>query len=427
MGSIIVKHLGKAYKQYPSRWARLAEWLDPRQKRRHHLHWVLQDINFMVQPGEAVGIIGINGAGKSTLLKMITGTTQPTTGSVRINGRTAALLELGMGFHTDFTGRQNAYMAGQLLGHSVEAMTALMPEIEAFADIGDYIDQQVRVYSSGMQVRLAFAVSTAARPDVLIVDEALSVGDAAFQRKCFQRIEAFRAAGTTLLLVSHDIETIKKLCGRALFIKEGKIAQWGDSKRVCDEYEQFLFGGPKPRILSDDLDQRAVRQPTATFDPGLMANCAMTYGNGKVAISNIRTEDATGNPVNVAQTGTEIRFVFEVEVKVKADEIPKPCLNMQIRTAEGVVIYGINTEHLAIGYLQFSFGKRYQIAFKLDNRLAPGVYFLTCGFKENGLSSPDFCSRVADGAVLKVVDREVSTVARGVLDLRASFAMTALR
>ena len=182
MGSLTVTNLGKAYKQYSSRWSRLLEWVTPGNAKRHHLKWVLQGINFAVQPGEAVGIIGVNGAGKSTLLKMITGTTQPTTGTVQINGRIAALLELGMGFHPDFTGRQNVHTAGQLMGISFEEANRLMPEIEAFADIGDYIDQPVRIYSSGMQVRLAFAVATAIRPEVLIVDEALSVGDAAFQR-----------------------------------------------------------------------------------------------------------------------------------------------------------------------------------------------------------------------------------------------------
>ena len=179
MGAIVVTSLGKAYKQYPTRWSRLAEWVIPGRP-RHKLKWVLRDVSFSVQPGEAVGLIGINGAGKSTLLKLITGTTQPTTGTVFMEGRVAALLELGMGFHPDFTGRQNVYMAGQLLGMTVEEIAALMPEIEAFAEIGDYMDQPVRVYSSGMQMRVAFSVATARRPDILIVDEALSVGDAYF-------------------------------------------------------------------------------------------------------------------------------------------------------------------------------------------------------------------------------------------------------
>ena len=188
MGTIHVSSLGKAYKQYRTRWSRLAEWVLPFLGLRHTLKWVLKDISFRVEPGEAVGIIGINGAGKSTLLKLITGTAQPTTGSVQITGRLTALLELGMGFHPDFTGRQNAFMAGQLIGLSGAEITALMPQIEAFAEIGDYIDQPVRVYSSGMQMRLAFSLATAKRPDVLIVDEALSVGDAYFQHKSFERI-----------------------------------------------------------------------------------------------------------------------------------------------------------------------------------------------------------------------------------------------
>ncbi|MES3023509.1 MAG: ATP-binding cassette domain-containing protein, partial [Pseudomonadota bacterium] len=177
MGAIHVSGLGKAYKQYRSQAARVAEWVLPFAGPRHKLKWVLRDINFQVAAGESVGLIGINGAGKSTLLKLITGTTQPTTGSVATSGQVAALLELGMGFHPDFSGRQNVLMAGQLLGLSNPDIASLMPHIEAFADIGDYLDQPVRVYSSGMQMRLAFSVATARRPDVLIVDEALSVGD----------------------------------------------------------------------------------------------------------------------------------------------------------------------------------------------------------------------------------------------------------
>lgn len=183
MGHIRVSGLAKAYKQYPNRWSRLLEWLLPFSRPRHHLHWILQDVDFEIQPGEAVGIVGVNGAGKSTLLKMITGTTQPTRGQIELQGRVAALLELGMGFHPDFTGRQNAFMAGQLLGMQVEEIEALMPQIESFAEIGEAIDQPVRTYSSGMQMRLAFSVATARRPDILIVDEALSVGDAYFQHK----------------------------------------------------------------------------------------------------------------------------------------------------------------------------------------------------------------------------------------------------
>ena len=209
MGKLVVSHIGKAYKRYSGKWARVLEWLSG--KPHHDKTWVLRDIHFTVNPGEAVGIVGVNGAGKSTLLKIITGTTQPTSGSVHTEGRVAALLELGMGFHPDFTGRQNVFMAGQLLGLGSDEIAACMPAIEAFAEIGDYIDRPVRTYSSGMQMRLAFSVATAVRPAVLIVDEALSVGDAYFQHKSFNKIREFREQGTTLLIVSHDEALLQSL------------------------------------------------------------------------------------------------------------------------------------------------------------------------------------------------------------------------
>lgn len=243
MGAIIVSGLGKAYKQYQGRWSRLAEWLLPGAKPRYALKWVLQDVNFAIQPGEAVGIVGVNGAGKSTLLKLITGTIQPTAGTIDTSGRVAALLELGMGFHPDFTGRQNAAMAGQLQGLSVSEVRDLMPDIENFADIGDYIDQPLRVYSSGMQARLAFSVATCVRPDILIVDEALSVGDMAFQAKCMQRMRTLLDSGTTILFVSHALNQIRQFCSKALYIADGRLKAFGAANSVCDQYQNDLVGG----------------------------------------------------------------------------------------------------------------------------------------------------------------------------------------
>ena len=259
MGTIRVTNLGKAYKQYPTRWSRLAEWLSPGDKSHHALKWVLQDINFNVAPGEAVGIIGINGAGKSTLLKLITGTTQPTTGLVCLQGRVAALLELGMGFHPDFSGRQNVIMAGQLLGLQAAEVQNLMPSIEAFAEIGDYIDQPVRVYSSGMQMRLAFSLATAKRPDVLIVDEALSVGDAYFQHKSFERIRQFRKQGSTLLIVSHDKGAIQSICDRAILLDSGRIIKEGAPEEVMDFYNALIAGRENSAI-----EQKKNREWTGT-------------------------------------------------------------------------------------------------------------------------------------------------------------------
>lgn len=418
MGTISVTNLGKAYKQFPTRWSRLAEWVIPFSRKRHTLHWVLQDINFQVNAGEAVGILGVNGAGKSTLLKMITGTTQPTTGGVAIQGRVAALLELGMGFHPDFTGRQNVYMAGQLLGYRVEELTQLMPGIEAFANIGDYIDQPVRMYSSGMQMRLAFSVATAQRPEVLIVDEALAVGDAAFQRKCFQRIESFREQGTTLLLVSHDIETIKKLCDRALFIKEGRTAGWGKAKTVCDEYERFLFGGNK-KIEVNRIDQTEAVVDQTRYDPELKVESEIVYGSGGILVKDVYLENSNKMRFNIIETGQS--FKLKIKLENQKSDIFKPCFNMQIKTTDGVVIFGINTDHLKDSFDDYLAVGDYEIAFQLENSLAPGVYHITYGVKEGGIGSDGFLIRVVDGLIIKIVDKPISTVARGLVDMRANF------
>lgn len=327
MGTITVKGLGKAFKDYPTRWARLAEWLDPRDLPRHQLHWILRDINFTVQPGESVGIIGINGAGKSTLLKLITGTSQPTTGSIKMSGRVAALLELGMGFHPDFTGRQNAYMAGQLLGMSNEDIARLMPEIEIFAEIGSYIDQPLRVYSSGMQMRLAFSVATAIRPDILIVDEALSVGDAYFQHKSFERIREFRKLGSTLLIVSHDKQAIQSICDRAILLSRGQIAMEGEPEAVMDFYNA---------LMASHQDQ-SVRQTLSTN-----GKTRTDSGTLEAEILSVEIINASGQPVNVVSVGEKI--TARIDVKINFD-IAGLTLGFGIKDRLGQVIFGTNTFH----------------------------------------------------------------------------------
>lgn len=328
MGSIIVTNLSKAYKQYPTRWSRLLEWIIPRSRLRHTLKWVLQDINFIVQPGEALGIIGINGAGKSTLLKMITGTTQPTTGTVQMNGRVAALLELGMGFHPDFTGRQNAYMAGQLLGYSVDEISNLMSEIEAFAEIGDYINQPVRVYSSGMQVRLAFSVATAIRPDILIVDEALSVGDTYFQHKSFERIRAFRKQGTTLLLVSHDKHAIQSICDRAILLNAGKLAMEGKPEVVMDYYNAMLA----------DHQNQEIRQEIR--EDGVVQTIS---GTGEVTVDEVVLLNEQDERVEIVNVGQLVKL--KVIVRAVAD-IPELVLGYMIKDRLGQPVFGTNTHHM---------------------------------------------------------------------------------
>jgi lipopolysaccharide transport system ATP-binding protein len=356
MGTIAVNGLGKAYKQYPSRWARLAEWLIPFAAQRHHLKWVLQDITFTVQPGRALGIIGVNGAGKSTLLKMITGTTQPTTGSVQMTGRVAALLELGMGFHPDFTGRQNAVMAGQLLGLSMEDIQRHMPGIEAFAEIGDYIDQPVRVYSSGMQMRLAFSVATAVRPDVLIVDEALSVGDAYFQHKSFDRIRAFREQGTTLLLVSHDKGAIQSICDEAILLNAGRLAMQGEPEAVMDYYNALIAEKENSSVVQ-----------TATDDGRIQT----VSGTGEARIGQVRLLNAQGEPVETVVVGE--RLALEVEVRVQSG-IPRLVVGYLLKDRLGQPVFGTNTHFLGQPRGPLEAGDALVVRFDFPANLGEGSY-----------------------------------------------------
>jgi lipopolysaccharide transport system ATP-binding protein len=356
MGSITVSKLGKAYKQYPTRWSRLSEWVLPFRGPRHALKWILRDISFHVAAGEAVGLIGINGAGKSTLLKLITGTTQPSTGFVQLHGRVAALLELGMGFHPDFTGRQNVYMAGQLLGMGVEQISALMPQIEEFAEIGDYIDQPVRVYSSGMQMRLAFSVATAQRPDILIVDEALSVGDTYFQHKSFDRIRSFRRAGTTLLLVSHDKQAIQSVCDRAILLDAGRLAREGSPEEIMDYYNALIADRENSMLKLHARDDGKVQTIS---------------GTGEATVHDIALIDAGGERVEVIDVGAPV--TLQVTVRAKA-AIPRMVLGYMIKDRLGQTMYGTNTDLKQMPLDDVKPGEDITFRFRFDANLGPGSY-----------------------------------------------------
>lgn len=373
MGHIVVNNIGKAYKRYSSQWARLLEWFDPTGRPHHEAHWVLRGVNFTVAPGEAVGIVGRNGAGKSTLLKIIAGTTQPTEGTIEIGGKIAALLELGLGFHPDFTGRQNVYMSGQLLGLSTAGITQLMPDIESFADIGDYIDQPLRTYSSGMQIRLAFALATARVPDILIVDEALSVGDAAFQKKCFQKIEDFREKGCTLLFVSHGIDTVLRLCSKAIYLGDGVVKAFGDVKPVCDTYERHLFGNFNLMDVKPDRPNRSVLR---RLDPDMSATVSeIQYGNSDAVIEHCWLEDASGQEINILE-GEEV-FYWKYRVKFTQDS-QEVRFGMMIKTREGLCVYATHT--IGKSY-NFSSGDTVLVSFRLINHLVPGIYYLNAGMQ----------------------------------------------
>lgn len=355
MGAISVTNLSKAYKTYHSRWERLGEWVLP-YRTLHTNKWVLQDINFSVKPGEAMGIIGLNGAGKSTLLKLITGTTQATTGFVQISGRIAAMLELGMGFHPDFTGRQNVYMAGQLLGMTSNEIKRLMPSIEDFAEIGEYIDLPIRVYSSGMQMRLAFSVATASRPDVLIVDEALSVGDAYFQHKSFDRIRHFRDQGTTLLIVSHDKSSIQSICDRAILLNHGRIELEGSPEAVMDYYNAMLASHQNQEIKQVPLGD---------------GKAQTVSGTGEASVIDVSICDASNQRTEVVDVGQLV--ILRIVVQANQD-IPRLVLGYSIKDRLGQVIYGTNTDLTKQPLKNVAAGSKLCFEVLFPANLGPGSY-----------------------------------------------------
>jgi lipopolysaccharide transport system ATP-binding protein len=358
MGTITVSNLGKAYKHYPTRWSRLREWVTPSQKIFHELRWVLKDINFAITAGEAVGIVGLNGAGKSTLLKIITGTTQSTTGSVQIDGRVAAMLELGMGFHPDFTGRQNVFLAGQLSGLGASEIATLMPEIEAFAEIDDYIDQPVRVYSSGMQMRLAFSVATAVRPDILIIDEALSVGDAYFHHKSLEKIKRFASEGTTILLVSHDSTVIRSLCTRAILLEHGSVRSDGDPEVVLDLYNALL-----PRT----------GQLNVTQSKQVGGKLATESGTYEAMIIDVYMKTSSGDCGSTILTGDHVSIHVKTTTQTN---IQKLILGYAIRDKYGNCVFGTNTHYLGKVITFIEKDKQVEYVISFCNILGPGTYSL---------------------------------------------------
>lgn len=356
MGTIVVSGLGKSYKQYSSHWKKLLEWVLPTLGKQHQEHWVLRDINFEIKPGEAVGIVGANGAGKSTLLKLITGTTRATEGNIHIEGKVAALLELGMGFHPEFTGRQNVFMAGQLLGITVEELQELLPSIEAFAEIGEAIDRPIRTYSSGMQMRLAFSVATARRPDILIVDEALSVGDAYFQHKSFECIRNFARNGTTLLIVSHNRYALQSICNRAVLLDKGRIQLQGDPEQVLDYYNALMAEKQAATIRQETLANGAVQTISGTQE---------------ASIADVHLLDANESPIELVRVGQPVFIEVKVDIN---DSVDRLVLGFMIKDRLGQSMYGINTHRLTQAVEQPQQGEQIIYRFSFDMRLGPGNY-----------------------------------------------------
>ncbi|WP_250628529.1 ABC transporter ATP-binding protein [Pinirhizobacter soli] len=351
-----VRNVGKSYREFGSEWRRFASWLGFRSSRIKE-HWVLRNIGFSVSRGEAVGIVGQNGAGKSTLLKIVTGTLGASEGKVIAAGRIAAILELGMGFNPDLTGRQNVEHSAGLMGFSLAHIQKLLPDIEAFAEIGEYFDEPLRTYSSGMQMRVAFSLATAARPDVLIVDEALSVGDAYFVHKCFKRIRQFREEGTTLLIVSHDKAAIQALCDRAVMIDKGRLVADGSPQEVLDLYNA---------LIAEKETVDTIRQVVA--DDGATVT---TSGTGEASVERVKIENTRGEVIELVGVGDTVDLVLDVLVH---KSIANLVIGYMLRDRLGQPVFGTNTHHEGKVIVDARPGDRFQMRARFAANIGVGSY-----------------------------------------------------
>ncbi|MDO8903926.1 ABC transporter ATP-binding protein [Hydrogenophaga sp.] len=394
--AIKVQNLSKCYLIYDHPKDRLKQYAFPRLRRLAGLEprkyyrefWALNDVSFEIPKGETVGIIGRNGSGKSTLLQMICGTLSPTSGEVNTQGRVAALLELGSGFNPEFSGLENIYMNAAVLGMSEDETTAKLDEIIAFADIGDHLNQPTKTYSSGMAVRLAFAVQALSDPDILVVDEALAVGDIKFQAKCFERLKQLKNRGTSILLVTHSSEQIVTHCTRAILIEQGKIHEAGSPKHVVNVYHEVIFGRKASPTISAEPDpaldpgqvaqtELSLNEDTFSSHPGYNPH-EFRWGDGKAKILDYTL--AAGSKSYPEHVDTSSAVVLKVAIRFLQD-IVEPILGITIKTHEGVAVYGTNSEKQDTHAFTAS-GTAGQVAV-VESRfichLAPGNYFISIG------------------------------------------------
>lgn len=389
--AISVQGVSKIYKLYDKPIDRLKEAVSLTHKSYHRDFFALSDISFEVKKGETVGIIGTNGSGKSTILKIITGVLSPTTGTAEVSGNISALLELGAGFNSEYTGLENIYMNGTMMGFSRQEMERRMDDILRFADIGDFVNQPVKTYSSGMFVRLAFALAINVDPEILIVDEALSVGDVFFQAKCYRRMEEMMKNGTTILMVSHDMGSIIKYCDKVVLLNRGHFVAQGEAGKMVDLYKKILAN------QTDELAEALIEQKKEAL--GLPVEAAVSdkrmkdrmnlnpevqeYGDGRASFEDFGTLDARGNVTNLLLKGE--MFTIQERVRFHAP-IENPIFTYTLRDKKGTDITGTNTLFEGTEIKPVKDGDVYTVSFRQKMNLQGGEYLLSmsCTGYENG-------------------------------------------
>lgn len=396
--AIEVKNVQKVYKLYDKPSDRLKEALHIGRKKRHTEHRALKGVDLTIRQGECVGIIGTNGSGKSTILKIITGVLSPTSGEVKVNGRISALLELGAGFNMEYNGIENIYLNGTMIGFSKKEIDQKLEEILAFADIGDYVYQPAKTYSSGMFVRLAFAVAINIDPEILIVDEALSVGDVFFQAKCYHKFEEFKAMGKTIVFVSHDLSSISKYCDRVVLLNQGVKLGEGAPKQMIDTYKQVLVGQYVPsesegeRLLEDETLRKMAAKGVdgSKLKAGEGGDAAknpelLEYGSKKATITEYYITDGKGTKTSAILKGSEFTIHMKVEM---AERIATPIFAFTIKNVRGTEITGTNTMFEKAFLESVEAGETKEITFTQEMNLQGGDYLLSLGV--TGYEEDDF-------------------------------------
>ena len=386
--AIEIKNLSKMYRLYNKPSDRLKEALGLSGKKKYREHYALKGVDMTIYQGETVGIIGTNGSGKSTILKIITGVLNATKGNVEVNGRISALLELGAGFNMEYNGIENVYLNGTMIGFSKKEIDEKLPDILEFADIGEYVNQPVKTYSSGMFVRLAFAVAINIEPEILIVDEALSVGDVFFQAKCYHKFEEFKKMGKTIIFVSHDLSSVSKYCDRVVLLNQGVKLGEGSPKEMIDDYKRVLVGQyelPESKsessLLNDEQIQVAVQKKAAKQDTSKL----LEYGTKEAVIEQFYMTDDRGTESKSIIKGSE--FTIHMKVRFMAD-LPAPIFAFSIKTVKGTEITGTNTMFEKTFLESVKAGAVKDITFTQKMSLQGGEYLLSFGV--TGYDGNDF-------------------------------------